>query len=151
MGQKDRTLHNGRTEIHGLAVFHELLEQSQDLLVHRRNPSCCKVAKILRNDYQRPLCFTILAGNVSSVIENFNLINNRPRKCLNFLTFFEVLQKFFSDHVALDLTIYQYIVFVELVSILFTLVKFKCLFSSHRNYLRYICRSDTNLTSIIAF
>ena len=41
-GQKDRTLQNGRTEIHGLAVFHELLEQPQDLLVHWRASSCCK-------------------------------------------------------------------------------------------------------------
>ena len=38
-----------------------------------------------------------------------DLINNRPRKRLNFLTPFEVLQKFFSDCVALDLTIYRYI------------------------------------------
>lgn len=34
------------------------------------------------------------------------MINNRPRKRLNFLTPFEVLKKFFSDFVALDLTIY---------------------------------------------
>lgn len=36
-----------------------------------------------------------------------DLINNRSRKSLNFLTPFEVLKKFFSDFVALDLTIYQ--------------------------------------------
>ena len=35
-----------------------------------------------------------------------DLINNRPHKHLNFLTFFEMIQKFFSDCVALDLTIY---------------------------------------------
>ena len=46
-GQKDRTLQNGRTEIHGLAVFHELLEQPQDLLSNRRASSCCKAAQVL--------------------------------------------------------------------------------------------------------
>jgi hypothetical protein len=43
-GQKDRTLQNGRTEIHGLAVFHELLEQLQDLLGNRWDPTSCKTA-----------------------------------------------------------------------------------------------------------
>ena len=71
MGQKDRTLQNGRAEIHGLAVFHELLEQPQDLLIHWRASSCCKAAKILRSDCRCPLRFIILVGNVSSVIDNF--------------------------------------------------------------------------------
>lgn len=35
-----------------------------------------------------------------------DLINNRPRKRLKFLTPFEVLKKIFSNFVALDLTIY---------------------------------------------
>ena len=69
--QKDRTLQNGRTEIHGLAVFHELLEQPQDLLVHWRAFSCCKVAKILRSGCHCTFRFIILVGNVSSVIDNF--------------------------------------------------------------------------------
>ena len=56
----------------GLAVFHELLEQPQDLLVHWRASSCCKAAKILRNDCRCTLRFIILVGNVSSVIDNFN-------------------------------------------------------------------------------
>jgi len=43
-GQKDRTLQNGRAEIHGLAVFHELLEQPQDLLGNRRDSTSCKTA-----------------------------------------------------------------------------------------------------------
>jgi hypothetical protein len=70
-GKKDKTLQNGRAEIHGLAVFHELLEQPQDLLVHWRASSCCKAAKILRSGCRRTLCFIILVGNVSSVIDNF--------------------------------------------------------------------------------
>ena len=69
--QKDRTLHNGKTEIHGLAIFHELLKQPQKLLGHQRNPSCCKTAKILRSGCHSPLRFKILVGNVSSVIDNF--------------------------------------------------------------------------------
>ena len=72
-GQKDRTLQNGRTEIHGLAVFHELLEQPQDLLIHWRASSCCKAAKILRSGCRRTLRFIILVGNVSSVIDNFKM------------------------------------------------------------------------------
>ena len=72
-GQKDRTLQNGRAEIHGLAVFHELLEQPQDLLVHWWASSCCKAAKILRSGCRRTLRFIILVGNVSSVIDNFIL------------------------------------------------------------------------------
>ena len=43
-GQKDRTLQNERAEIHGLAVFHELLEQLQDLLGNRWDPTSCKTA-----------------------------------------------------------------------------------------------------------
>ena len=72
-GQKDRTLQNGRAEIHGLAVFHELLEQPQDLLVHWWASSCCKAAKILRSGCRRTLRFIILVGNVSSVIDNFKI------------------------------------------------------------------------------
>ena len=72
-GQKDRTLQNGRAEIHGLAVFHELLEQPQDLLVHWRASSYCKAAKILHSDCRCPLRFIILVGNVSSVIDNFKV------------------------------------------------------------------------------
>ena len=72
-GQKDRTFHNRRTKIHGLAVFHELLEQPQDLLVHWRASSCCKAAKILRSGCRRTFRFIILVGNVSSVIDNFIL------------------------------------------------------------------------------
>lgn len=75
-GQKDRTLQNERAEIHGLAVFHELLEQPQDLLVHWWASPCCKAAKILRSGCRRTLRFIILVGNVSSVIDNFNR-NNR--------------------------------------------------------------------------
>ena len=78
-GQKDRTLQNRITEIHGLAVFHELLEQLQDLLGHRRDSSCCKAAKILRSGCHRPLCFIILVENVSSVIDNFNPRQLRKR------------------------------------------------------------------------
>ena len=70
-GQKDRTLQNERAEIHGLAVFHELLEQPQDLLVHWWASPCCKAAKILRSGCRRTLRFIILVGNVSSVIDNF--------------------------------------------------------------------------------
>ena len=72
-GQKDRTLQNGRAEIYGLAVFHELLEQPQDLLVHWWASSCCKAAKILCSGCRRTLRFIILVGNVSSVIDNFIL------------------------------------------------------------------------------
>ena len=43
-GQKNRTLQNGRAEIHGLAVFHELLEQPQDLLGNRWDSTSCKTA-----------------------------------------------------------------------------------------------------------
>ena len=75
-GQKDRTLQNGRAEIHGLAVFHELLEQPQDLLVHWWASSCCKAAKILRSGCRRTLRFIILVGNVTSVIDNFSIIYN---------------------------------------------------------------------------
>ena len=35
-GQKDRTLQNGRAEIHGLAVFHELLGASEKKSVKRQ-------------------------------------------------------------------------------------------------------------------
>ena len=70
-GQNDRTLKNGRTEIHGLAVFHELLEQPQDLLGDWWNPTSCKTAKILRSGCRRTLRFIILVGNVSSIIDNF--------------------------------------------------------------------------------
>ncbi|WP_298695203.1 hypothetical protein, partial [uncultured Ruminococcus sp.] len=52
-------------------VFHELLEQPQDLLVHWGASSCCKAAKILRGGCRRTLRFIILVGNVSSVIDNF--------------------------------------------------------------------------------
>ena len=72
-GAKDRTLQNGRAEIHGLAVFHELLEQPQDLLGDWRASSCCKAAKILRSGCRRTLRFIILVGNVSSVIDNFKV------------------------------------------------------------------------------
>ena len=72
-GKKDRTLQNGRAEIHGLAVFHELLEQPQNLFVHWRASSCCKAAKILRSGCRRTLRFIILVGNVSSVIDNFKV------------------------------------------------------------------------------
>ena len=44
----------------GLAVFHELLEQPQDLLVHWRASSCCKAAKILHSGCRRTLRFIIL-------------------------------------------------------------------------------------------
>ena len=43
-GQKDRTLQNKRAEIHGLTVFHELLEQPQDLLGNRWDSTSCKTA-----------------------------------------------------------------------------------------------------------
>ena len=43
-GQKDRTLQNGRAEIHGLAVFHELLELPQDLLGNRWDPTSRRTA-----------------------------------------------------------------------------------------------------------
>ena len=75
--QKDRTLQNGRAEIHGLAVFHELLEQPQDLLVHWWASSCCKAAKILRSGCRRTLRFIILVGNVSSVIDNFRSTSDK--------------------------------------------------------------------------
>ena len=83
-GQKDRTLQNGRAEIHGLAVFHELLEQPQDLLVHWWASSCCKAAKILRSGCRRTLRFIILVGNVSSVIDNFRLSASSRTLSLNF-------------------------------------------------------------------
>ena len=73
-GQKDRTLQNGKTEIHGLAVFHELLEQPQDLFGDWWNPTSCKAAKILRSGCRRTLRFIILVGNVSSVIDNFKIV-----------------------------------------------------------------------------
>jgi hypothetical protein len=72
-GQKDRTLQNGRAEIHGLAVFHELLEQPQDLLGDWWYSISCKTAKILRNGCRCTLRFIILVGNVSSVIDNFKM------------------------------------------------------------------------------
>ena len=72
-GAKDRTLQNGRAEIYGLAIFHELLEQPQDLLGDWRASSCCKAAKILRSGCRRTLRFIILVGNVSSVIDNFKV------------------------------------------------------------------------------
>ena len=90
--KKDRTLQNGGTEIHGLAVFHELLEQPQDLLVHWRASSCCKAAKILRNGCRRTLRFIILVGNVSSVIDNFRVL--RYEYQLNKKVLFQVFQNF---------------------------------------------------------
>jgi hypothetical protein len=72
-GQKDRTLQNGRAEIHGLAVFHELLEQPQDLLGDWWYSTSCKTTKILRNSCRFTLRFIILVGNVSSVIDNFKM------------------------------------------------------------------------------
>jgi len=72
-GQKDKTLHNGGTEIHGLAVFHELLEQPQDLLGDWWYSTSCKTTKILRNSCRFTLRFIILVGNVSSVIDNFKM------------------------------------------------------------------------------
>ena len=55
----------------GLAVFHELLEQPQDLLGDWWYSTSCKTAKILRSGCRCPLRFIILVGNVSSVIDNF--------------------------------------------------------------------------------
>ena len=70
-GKKDRTLQNGKAEIHGLAVFHELLEQPQDLLGDWWYSTSCKAAKILCSGCRRTLRFIILVGNMSSAIDNF--------------------------------------------------------------------------------
>ena len=46
-GAKDRTLQNGRAEIYGLAIFHELLEQPQDLLGDWRADPAVAVARFV--------------------------------------------------------------------------------------------------------
>ena len=58
----------------GLAVFHELLEQPQDLLGDWWYSTSCKTTKILRSGCRRTFRFIILVGNVSSVIDNFILM-----------------------------------------------------------------------------
>ena len=64
----------------GLAVFHELLEQPQDLLGDWWYSTSCKTAKILRSGCRRTLCFIILVGNVSSVIDNFISMQIKEQK-----------------------------------------------------------------------
>ena len=61
----------------GLAVFHELLEQPQDLLGDWWYSTSCKTTKILRSGCRRTLRFIILVGNVSSVIDNFNMLKSK--------------------------------------------------------------------------
>ena len=92
-GRKAEHYNNGRTEIHGLAVFHELLEQPQDLLVHWRASSCCKAAKILRSGCRRTFRFIILVGNVPSVIDNFILMNFQPSESIKNVT---MIQKYMT-------------------------------------------------------
>ena len=64
----------------GLAVFHELLEQPQDLLGDWWYSTSCKTTKILRSCCRRTFRFIILVGNVSSVIDNFISMQIKEQK-----------------------------------------------------------------------